>query len=219
MPTTSSINSTTAGDGFIYASGSSWSTARDATTGTGASSSSNNNPYGIRATATSGRGGTSYMFTRSFFYWDTSSISAYPASGILKIYGLTMTAASVACVKSTHGTSITTADFDAIEGWQTGVNNIPNVTEYASTITSWTAGAYNEFTLNATALSDIRNNGYLSVCLIETSKDLRNVTPNSGRNYSGVYYADEGALTRWPNLTLTMPDAPANNSIFMGTNF
>ena len=217
MPT-ELIYSTTAGDGYTGKSSSTYAGARDATTGSFASNSLVGNSYGIRSTVTTARGTTSYIISRSFFYFNTSSITTFPDSGILKVRGRTFGNSDVACVKSNHGLSLTTADFDAIPGWQTGVNNNANVTHYGNILTSWNTSGFNSFTLTSDALTDIRGNNTLQVCLLDYPNDLRNSAPSSSSNYSGVWYADYGDTAYWPHLNLTMPDV-SDNAIFFGTNF
>ena len=209
-----------AGDGWVLKSGSNWTDVRDATSGSLSSNTTSNNAYGIRATVTSGRGGTSYVLTRSFFYWDTSSVTTSPSSGTFKVYGRTFTSGTpISCIKSTAGSVVTIADFDAIPGWQTGgVNNSGNVTFYANNLNSWSTSSYNDFTLNATALSDIKNNDTFGICLLIFNEDLRNGTPSSTNNMCGVYYIDSGSALNMPYINLTIPDV-SDNAIFFGTNF
>ena len=217
MPT-ELIYSTTAGDGYTGKSSSTYAGARDATTGSFASNSITGNSYGIRSTVTTARGSTTYTISRSFFYFNTSSITSFPDSGILKVRGRTFGNSDVIAVKASHGLSLTTADFDAIDGWQTGVNNFSNVTVYGSVITSWNPNNFNNFVLTSDALTDIRGNNTLQVCLLDFPNDLRNTAPTSSSNYSGVWYADYGDTAYWPHLNLTMPDV-SDNAIFFGANF
>ena len=217
MPT-QLIYSTTAGDGYIGKTSSTYAGARDATTGSFGSNSLTSNAYGIRSTVSTARGTTSYVISRSFFYFNTSTITTAPDSGILKVRGRTFGNSDIACVKATHGLSLTTADFDEIPGWQTGVNNNGNVTHYASVLTSWNINNFNNFALNSDALADIRSNNIFQVCLLDFPNDLRNSAPTSGSNYSGLWYADYGNTAYWPHLDLTMPDV-SDNAIFFGANF
>ena len=218
MPT-ELIYSTTGGDGYVGKGSGTYAGARDATTGSFGSNTLTSNAYGIRSTVTTARGTTSYIISRSFFYFNTSSITAAPDSGVLKVRGRTFGNSDVACVKANHGISLTTADFDAIPGWQTGVNNNGNVTHYGNILTSWNTSGFNSFTLNSDALVDIRSNSTFQVCLLDFPNDLRNTAPTSGSNISGVYYADYGDIAYWPHLNLTMPDDVSTNAIFFGANF
>tara|TARA_Y100000361_G_scaffold82561_1_gene73043 strand:- start:194 stop:847 length:654 start_codon:yes stop_codon:yes gene_type:complete len=217
MPT-EIIYSTTQGDGYVGKSSSTYAGARDATTGSFSSNTLSSNAYGIRSTLTTARGTTSYVISRCFFYFNTSTITTAPDSGVLKIRGRTFGNSDVIPIKSTHGVFVTTASFDSIPGWQTGVNNFSNVTPYASVLTSWSNSGFNSFTLNSDALVDIRSNNAFQVCLLDFPNDLRNTPPTSSSNYSGVYFADYGNTAYWPHLNLTMPDV-SDNAIFFGTNF
>ena len=216
MPT-ELIYSTTGGDGYAGKSSGTYAGARDATTGSFANSTLSSNAYAIRSTVTTARGTTAYTITRSFFYFNTSSITTAPDSGVLKIYGRTFVNSDVACVKANHGISISTADFDAIPGWQTGVNNNANVTHYGNILTSWNNAGFNSFTLTSDALADIRTNSTFQVCLLDYPNDLRNSAPSSSSNYSGVYFADIANTTYWPHLNLTMPEE--GGALFFGVNF
>mgnify|MGYP001185408083 CR=1 FL=1 len=217
MPT-ELIYSTTSGDGYVGKSSGTYAGARDATTGSFANSSLVGNSFGIRSSVTSARGGTLYVITRSFFYFNVSSITQAPTSGVLKVRGRTFGNSDVVAVKANHGLTISTADFDAINGWQTGVNNFSNVTIYGNVLTSWDTSGFNSFTLTSDALTDIRSNNTFQVCLLDFPNDLRNIAPTSSSNYSGVWYADYGDTAYWPHLDLTMPDA-SDNAMFFGANF
>jgi hypothetical protein len=216
MPT-ELIYSTTAGDGYVGKSYGTYAGARDATTGSFSNSSLAASAYAIRSTLTTARGSATYTITRSFFYFNTSSITTFPDSGVLKVYGRTFTSSDVACVKASHGLSITTADFDAINGWQTGVNNNGNVTHYGNILSTWSNSSFNSFTLTSDALNDIRGNNTLQVCLLDYPNDLRNTAPTSSSNYSGVYFAEVANTAYWPHLNLTMPEE--GGALFFGVNF
>ena len=72
--------------------------------------------------------------------------------------------------------SIGNGDFDSIDGWTAGADNSSNVTKYSSEITTWSTSAFNDITLNSTALSDIGSSGTrFKVCLIQADNDLPNV--------------------------------------------
>tara|TARA_B100000519_G_C14178544_1_gene407410 strand:- start:429 stop:1082 length:654 start_codon:yes stop_codon:yes gene_type:complete len=217
MPT-ELIYSTTGGDGYVGKSSITYAGARDATTGGFANSTLSANAYAIRSTLTTARGSAIYTITRSFFYFNTSSITTLPDSGVLKVYGRTFVNSDIACVKANHGVSISTADFNEIPGWQTGVNNNSNVTHYGNILSTWNNSGFNSFTLTSDALNDIRVNNTLQVCLLDYPYDVRNTAPSSSTNYSGVYFADIANTTYWPHLNLTMPDV-IDNAIFFGTNF
>tara|TARA_R100000700_G_C3173945_1_gene148560 strand:+ start:1671 stop:2330 length:660 start_codon:yes stop_codon:yes gene_type:complete len=211
---------TTNGDGWLSKSSTtSWSDARDNTTASSGSSSSTYSGFAIRATAASGRGGTTtYVCTRAFIYIDTSSVATVPSSGLLRIFGASYGNASVVPVKATHGSSITTADFDAIDGWDNlGGNHSADVTYYGNILNSWSTSGYNDFTLTSDALNDIANNDNIQICLMQYTNDVRGSTPSSSSNYSGMFFADYVSSSRRPYLNLQIPEA--NNSIFFGTNF
>ena len=51
---------------------------------------------------------------------------------------------------------------------------------YSSTLTSWTNTDYNSYTLNASAISDMNNNGYLNCVIINENNDFQGVAPALG---------------------------------------
>jgi len=221
MPT-ATIYSDATGDGWVLNSDSTWNGCRDDTAGTISSGTGGSNAYGIRNVFVSGRGGGLYYINRSFLYFDTSSITSYPTSVTLQVYGHTNTGiARVSCVKSTHGTSISTADFDAIDGWDnSGGNQSGNLTFYANNTSSWSNSSYNDFTLNSTAISDIRNNDYMSVCLMDFDNDIRNGSaPTNTSRVSGLKFTEYGGITTMPRIVVNTADAVDTPSTFFGANF
>jgi hypothetical protein len=213
-------------DGWILSSGSNWATVRDADSGGSVNSTSSSNAYGVRASVTTGRGGTTYYATRSFFSFDTSSINHIPKSGTIGIHGRTFGNTHMELVKSTHtigGLGLSIADFDAIDGWggasadgSGGGNEISNVTQYnSSTITSWNTGSYNSIVLSERALIHIAGLDTFKVCLIDSVHDLRDITPISSSNYSGMYYSNNTGTTKDPKLDLRTQD----DAVFFGANF
>jgi hypothetical protein len=212
-------------DGYVAMTNSNWATARDAATGGFFSSSSTGTPYAIRADVASGRGGTTYFLSRSFFEFDTSGISSNVESATFKVRGYTNGAADIIAVKSSQGSVLATADFDAIVGWSTGSadgsgagDNESNVTKYSSEITSWNTSAYNDITLNSAALTDMKNDNAVYICLLQYDNDLKDIAP-TGLNRTGVYYANYTGTSRDPYIDYTLASTVTDNSVFFGCNF
>ena len=207
-------------DGWILKSDSSFSGAREATAGTSANSTASSNNFAVRTSLSSGRGGNTYYITRSFFYFDTSSVVYTPVSATLKIYGVANGAADLRVVKSTQGVSLGLAVvvFDSIVGWDHDADNSSNVTYYdLAETTTWSTSGYNEITLNATALQDIAALDTFKCCLIEHDYDLRNDDSGmSAVNYSGLYYANNTGTSKDPYISYTVAD---NDAVFFGANF
>ena len=188
-----------------------WASARDATSGTVASTTTRDF-LGIYAAHTLGRfGGTLARVYRYFFRFDTSGIGVTPANATLKIRGLSGNSGDIIAVKSTQGDSPGTGDFDAISGWTSGANNAGNVTIYSvgdgsgetGEITTWSNTGFNDIALNSTALSDMASLSNFKLCLINYDYDLKNVDPYSGTNYNGLYLSEWSDSAFHPYLEYT----------------
>ena len=122
-------------------------------------------------------------------------------------------------VKSTQGTNVSNADFDAIEGWVAGGDNSSNVTLYDTSVTNtWVTTGYNNIELSQQALVDIAGLDNFKCCLIEYPTDLRNIAPTAPggvNNKSGVSYVDSIGTSVDPKLIITEQD----DAVFFGANF
>ena len=125
--------------------------------------------FGVRAVYESGRG--FYFITRSFFDFNTSGITGTLSSAVLKIRSYQNTGPGLFIVKSGHDPSDTSTEWystwlsglgGSLSGWDSG-----DVTAYASEVdtSGVAAGNWIEFTLNATALADIKNNNDFKIVL------------------------------------------------------
>jgi len=208
-------------DGYVYKYATdTWANIRDA--GTGSSSSSTTHYYfrPIRTFHTSGRGGNTYFVGRSFFAFDTSGISTAPSAATLRIFGYYIGSADVIAVKATKpdlSTGIANADFDAITGFTAGASMDGNVTDYSGEVTSWSTIAYNDITLNATALSDMASLSVFAVCLVEYDHDYLNSAPSGADFSSGCWFTDEELTSKDPYIDYTA--AVTDNATFFGANF
>ena len=142
----------------------------------------------------------SYSIYRSFFCFDTSDITSTISSATFGVRGSTNSSADTIIVKSDAfggdcGTTLANGDY----------NNLDFTTPYSSERTSWnTNSAYNDFTLNSTALLDVKNNNSFTLALIEHDYDYSNV---DGRGYqvkNGLYYVDNSGVSSDPKLTYTL---------------
>jgi len=209
-------------DGYVkrQAEGS-WDLARASATGDAASSSSTVSSTALRASLTGPGRGSGYYVSRSFFSFDTRTISNTPESAIIRVVGYVTTAGDpIYCVKATSDIEavITTADFTSIEGWSRINDNTSNVTYYADAISSWSTGA-NNFSLNSQALVDIAGgNSKFNICLL-TERDLDDSggdsPPLPSADYSGVSFVNHSTLSYRPFLLITQQD----DSVFFGANF
>ena len=162
-------------DGYVSRfNQSSWSNARANTAGTNVSSTGTQLTNGVSGERIASRGG-GYAFSiyRSFFFFDTSGISSNIDSATFKVYGSVNTGGDLIAVKSNSDIeTLGTADFGSIVGWNTttdgsgGGDNESNVTKYSNEVTSWNASSYNDITLNAQALADMRDDDKIYICHI-----------------------------------------------------
>tara|TARA_R100000808_G_C2122445_1_gene133453 strand:- start:166 stop:849 length:684 start_codon:yes stop_codon:yes gene_type:complete len=219
------------GDGYVARfQQSSWSNARNNTTGTHTSSTGPGHYTGVSAyTSASRGGGTFWNLYRSFFSFDTSGITDSVDSGaILKVYGFSTTSGDLIAVKATSDiSSLGTADFDSIVGWDNttdgsgGGSNDGNVTKYSAEITSWSNSGYNDITLNAQARTDMQNDSTLYIALVNYDYDLLDIDPSGSLDVkNGLYYQNNTNASRRPYIDYdTTAVATTQNSIFFGANF
>lgn len=196
--------------GYIGKSGSGgWAAIRDASSG-----SAYDNPTSGRSTVSiyaqhaSGRGGSSYVVYRSFLYFDTSGITGTLSNATLKIYGYYSGTADVIAVKSDAfggdgGTALANADF----------NNFDTSTPYSSELATWSTSGYNDITLNATALTDIKNNNAFILCLMEHDYDYSDSAPSSTLVRAGMYYDNYTGTSRDPYIDYTLTATGYSNSV------
>lgn len=125
----------------------------------------------------SGKTGQVGDCSRGYFFFDVSGVGGTITAATLKIYGaLTTNSVDTILVKATAwgtsgGTStVSTGDYDAID-----FN-----TNYSNALTSWTTSTYNNYTLNATSISDMNTNGYLNLAILNYDYDYSGVGPSLG---------------------------------------
>ena len=207
---------------------SSWSNARATTTGNTLSSTASVSSLGVRADRTSARGGGSaYNINRSFFFFDTSGITTDVSSATFKVRGAFNGGGDLIAVKSNSDIeTLATADFGSIVGWNTttdgsgGGDNESNVTKYSAEISTWSTSGYNDITLNAQALADMRDDDTVYICLINYDYDLKDITPTGHTsNRNGLYYTNYTGTSRDPYLDYELAPTATDNAIFFGTNF
>jgi hypothetical protein len=158
-----------------------WSTARNATTANASVYTSTFSvPNAIEAYKSTSRGPSVYGVTRTFFFFDLSSL---PSGNIISAIDLKIQGfgsglegdGNVRVARATafggDGTSTYTAtDFD---NWSPS-----SPTPYASNTTTW-FNVRNTITLNATAISDANTNGYLNLVLVDNVYDYPDTSPTS----------------------------------------
>ena len=218
-------------DGYVARlNQSTWSNARANSSGTTGSSTGVAFYQGISGIKASSRGGGSvYTIYRSFMAFDVSGISANVDSATLKIYGFNQSSGDLIAVKATSDIQILgTADFEAIEGWDSsgtdgsgGGDMESSVTKYSNEITTWSSFSYIDIALNAQAKADMRDNGTINIALINFDYDLKDVEPTDSTGRNGLFYQNYTGTSRDPKLvyTLALPTTTTDNAVFFGTNF
>ena len=187
-------------------SGGSWDAARDATTGQvqDASSASTTTGYGrIRIFEYSGV--ERWIIQRVFMEFDTSGITALPTSATLKIYGYNTDNSDLIVVKGTQSDSLVAADYD----------NLDFSTAYSAELATWNTGAYNNFTLNSTALAAIRDDDNFKIAIINYDYDYLDVDAGSNaRHETGGYFSEADSQYRpYIDVTEEAPDPVTFNEL------
>ena len=131
-------------------------------------------------------------------------------------------------VKGTQGSGDpSTADFDAIAGWDTSTaadgngagdqesnvdaaNGIYSA-EWVNSSTAWNEGGYNEIALTSDALDDMASLTAFYICIIESTHDL-NDDNSTTQSLNGMYFDGE-FQGREPVLSYTAGAAGYGNSV------
>ena len=216
-------------DGYVIRMNqSSWSNARANTAGTNVSSTSTLSSTAVQADRGAARGG-GYVFNirRSFFFFDTSGISADVDSATFKVRGGYNGGGDLVAVKATSDIgTLGTADFASIVGWNTttdgsgGGDNESNVTKYSAEISTWSTSGYNDIALNAQALADMRDDDTVYICLLNYDYDLLDIEPTGHTSHrNGLYYTNYTGTSRDPYIDYDLAVVAEDNAIFFGTNF
>ena len=195
---TTTIYATTnsSGRGVIGAAGTDWDDVVTATTGTVISSTSYT--FAVRAGAISGRGGTQYFVSRTFLYFDVSSITTTITAATVKVYASAISNGKVGMYGSTafgnNGTALAATDFDNVTG------TLQSSTTY--TDLTWTPNALESFPLNATAITALNSNGYGNYSL-RNPDEVDEETPELDA-YAGINFQTSG--TNRAQIVITHAD-------------
>jgi hypothetical protein len=173
---------------------SSWSTARNSSTGTGANNDLDTLNAGVTRTS-SKLFGTTYVVTRGFMAFDTSGISQ-ALSGVMNLYvdPTNTDGGDFIVVEWDEAPVIATSDFDGFTS-TIYVNEIENA--------SIATDEYNALTLTSDALTDVADSSRLDVCLREHTYDYSNSQPAFDVETSlYVYATDEDGTSKDPYLDI-----------------
>lgn len=210
-----------ASDGYISASGSSYTAARHASSGT-LDSTATASAYAVRAASLSGRGGgLTYRYARSFFYFDVSSISDCTAVTLnLKGYSSAGSGGGIVIMSSTAfggdgGTALAAGDYDSIKNWD-GSSEMTGATKFSSApavnMVGWNTNHNNVIPLGSTAETSINTLDYLIICVVDYAYDYLKVEPvTSGAspglalaNNVGLFFSNYSGTDSDPYLNITL---------------
>ena len=158
------------------------------------------NHFGTRSSYTLKRGTYSSLNSRSFFFFDLSSIVGTITAATLKVYaGGTGNSVDTVIVEAAawdndgSTTTLDISDYSAL-AW---------VEFYSSPLTSWTASAYNSYALNATAISQMNTYGYLNAALITEDYDQKPQAPTLGDDWGVLISYANGSFPQQLDITYT----------------
>ena len=138
----------------------------------------------------SGRGGGTFRYIRSFLQFDSSSITSAVGAAVLNIEseGTSDTADVIVCASDAFGG----ASDDLIND---DFNNVDFSTAYSSELSTWNAnGANNAITLNAAARTAIQNNNSFICAIVDHDSDFQDTDSLSGDGNQTIGI-DFGAIT------------------------
>ncbi len=188
MPT---LNANRVGKGFGPGS-STFSTARGGNASSVTDNPTDSDQFAILKFFSSGRGGGTYRFRRTFITFDTNGISSAPSDATLNIRGDSAGGtADIIVLKSTAMSGDGSTALAASEFF----SSIDYTTAYSNEVTTWNLSANNAITLNSTALTDIGSNNNFTVALVEYDADAQNTATGgssvgAGINFGTTIYID-----------------------------
>ena len=191
-----------------------WAQIRDANNGIAGATSDNSSIGQFYVQKWS----SGYIVYRSFFWFDTSSITTSVTAATLKIRGLTYGTADGIVVKSNAfggdgSAALSNGDFDAIPGSTDGASQSGNVTDYSSQIETWSTSAYNDIELNAQARTDIQDEDAFIICIMEYDYDYTNNAISSGYVINGGWYADKADTDYNPKIEVEHASAGYGHTV------
>ena len=159
----------TPGTNYSSAKTNNGSTAFDSPTG--------NVSNAIMAFFSSGRGGGTYLFHRTYVAFDTSGITSTVQSANFKFSGYSTTSAIGILLSGGNGvfggdggTALATTDFNAVD--------ILNSPTQFSTQFSFSTGQ-NSISFTSSGLTQLVNQSYYPICIVNATHDLANNAPSS----------------------------------------
>lgn len=197
-----------------------WAAARDNAGLSVSTSGGGTTMVGAGSTAARG-GGVLFKVYRSFFYFDTSSITGTVTSASLKLKGWSgVTSGSIIAVKSTAfggdgASALVASDFNNITGYHAAASLSEYATNYSTAITTteWNAGGSTYTSLPGTAdlKSDMQSDSVVIICVMDYTNDYRNSSPALGvfNSYNG-YFTDVAGFSKDPYIEYTVATGYGN---------
>lgn len=151
-------------------------TARTSNGSAATDSPTTNTSNAVMSFFSSGRGGGTFLFHRTYVYFDTSGITATLTSAKLKLTTVTNNSSDVIVMNGVDpfggdgNSALATSDFNAV--------NIGGITSIFSSAVSLGIGAV-EISLNSAALLSIKNNNNTFMCLMNSTFDFNGTSPSS----------------------------------------
>ena len=152
---------------------SSHTAARNASLGQSAANPTSNVAVAFSYVAASGGRGLQYSIHRTFYYFDTSTITGTVASATINIKGATNGGSGGVVVKSTAFSGDGTTNLSGAD-----YSNVTFATPYSNKFTSWSTSGNNAITLNSTALTGMENDDFLICAVLQHDNDYNNVDPS-----------------------------------------
>jgi hypothetical protein len=150
---------------------------------------------------------------RTFFFFDLSSVGGTITAATLKVYNDgSAISDDIECVEATawggsgSSSTLATTDYDEVALLGSG--------DSYSNLLTWAGSAYNSFTLNSTAISDMNTNGYLNCALLTQDLDYRGIAPSLGTNVGFQIRFNDSSNPVYLDITYT----PAYNNTVNGVS-
>ena len=170
--------------------------ARTANAASVNTSPSGNGANNVQYFKSSGRGGGTMRFKRTFVYFDTSGVSSDVASATIRVTGYSgatnpATADTLFIVSTAFGTdgssNLTTAEFNDID-YTKSRTAVINAADYDTDGT-------NDYTVNADGLTQIRDSNAFILALIEEDADLNNTEGSDASRQIPIDFDENFTLT------------------------
>lgn len=172
---------------YVGSGGESWSTVRNAVTGTYGNFNSANRTVAYESYTD----GSDFVVFRSVFAFDLSGLSGTVQSGTVNICGNSGSGIAVSIQKGIQADSPSTADYDSFTG------------SYYDIVSPYNISDWNVWTLNAAGISDMQSvveSGLFKICAREYTHDYLDSAPG-GTYAAGCYYSEDA--TRKPFVEIT----------------